>query len=177
MAANEELHGFVRDALGKGIARTEVEAVLTRSGWGAAQVRGALDEFADVAFPIPVPRPRPSLDARDAFLYFVLFSTLYVSAFHFGNLIFDFINRAFPDPAFSDRYGYAASAVRWSIASLIIAVPVLSVRVQPHQRRDPHRSGQAWIQGAPVADVPHLVHRVSGAHRRLHHARLQRPQR
>ena len=151
MAANEELHGFVRDALGKGIARTEVEAVLTRSGWGAAQVRGALDEFADVAFPIPVPRPRPSLDARDAFLYFVLFSTLYVSAFHFGNLIFDFINRAFPDPAFSDRYGYAASAVRWSIASLIIAVPVflfVSSRTSAAIRTDPAKRGskaRRWL--------------------------------
>src|SRR6266699_6440 len=33
----------------------------------------------------PVPRPRPHLDARDAFLYVVLFGTLYVSAFNLGN--------------------------------------------------------------------------------------------
>ena len=151
MATNEGLHVFVREALARGVARTDVESVLTRSGWDAPQVRGALAEFADVAFPIPVPRPRTSLDARDAFLHFVLFSTLYVCAYHFGSLIFDFINRVFPDPAFTDRYGYAAAAMRWSIASLIIALPVflfVSGRTRAAVRNDPAKRGskaRRWL--------------------------------
>ena len=151
MATNDDLHGFVRDALGRGISRGEVEGALTSAGWSTPQVRGALAEFADVTFPIPVPRPRPYLDARDAFLYFVLFSTLYVCAFHFGNLIFELINRAYPDPAFTDRYGYVASAMRWSLASLIIALPVflfVSGRTRRAIQADPAKRGskaRRWL--------------------------------
>lgn len=151
MATNDDLRGFVRDALGRGISRGEVEGALTSAGWGVPQVRGALAEFADVTFPIPVPRPRPSLDARDAFLYFVLFSTLYVSAYHLGSLIFDVINRAYPDPAFTDRYGYIQNAIRWSLASLIIAVPVYlvaSMRTRKAIRQDPAKRGskaRRWL--------------------------------
>ena len=126
MATHDDLHVFVREALARGAARADVEGVLVRSGWSGRQTRAALAEFADVDFPVPVPRPRAYLDARDAFLYLVLFSTLYISAFHAGNLIFDYINRWFPDPAFTDpaKLQHAASAARWSFASLIVAVPV-----------------------------------------------------
>lgn len=151
MSANGELHTFVREALAKGVPRSEVEAVLTQSGWDALQVRGVLLEFADVVFPVPVPKPRASLDAHDAFLHVVLFGTLYICAYHFGSLIFDFINRAFPDPAFTDRSGYAATAVRWSIASLIIALPVflfVSSRTGAAIRNDPAKHGaraRRWL--------------------------------
>ncbi len=151
MATNEELHTFVRDALAKGVGRSEVEGVLTQSGWGPVQVHGALAEFADVAFPVPVPMPRASLDARDAFLHFVLFGTLYICAFNLGSLIFHFVNLAFPDPAFSDRFGYATSAVRWSIASLIITLPVflfVSNRTSAAIRNDPAKRGagaRRWL--------------------------------
>jgi len=151
MATTEELHTFVRDALATGASRAGVEEVLTKSGWSTAQAQGALAEFADVAFPIPVPRPRLHLDARDTFLYFVLFSTLYVSAYHFGNLIFEFIHRAFPDPAFGARAAYVQSAVRWSLASLIIAVPVflfVSHRTSKAIQDDPAKRGskaRRWL--------------------------------
>jgi hypothetical protein len=59
-----------------------VDGALRRSGLSLSQIRGALAEFADIDFPIPVPRPRPYLDARDAFLYLLLFATLYTTAFH-----------------------------------------------------------------------------------------------
>ena len=151
MATNEDLHTFVRDALGKGASRSDVEQALLAAGWSAPQTRAALGEFAEVAFPVPVPRPRPSLDARDAFLYFVLFTTLYVSAYHFGSLIFDFINRWFPDPAFTTRYAYMDSALRWSLASLIIAVPVflfVSNRTARAVQADPAKRGsktRRWL--------------------------------
>ena len=153
MSSHDDLHGFVRDALSRGIPRAEVETVLTRSGWGPPQVRAALAEFADVAFPIPVPKPRPYLDARDAFLYVVLFTTLYISAYNLGALIFEFINRTFPDPAFSARSAYQTSAIRWSLAS---------------------RSRQAGLEGPTLADVPDDGDCVGYPHRRLHHACLLR---
>jgi hypothetical protein len=94
MAAEEDLTLFVRESLSRGQSRAQIEAVLAQAGWRPEQVRRALGSFADVAFPVPVPRPRPYLSARDAFLYLVLFTALYVSAFNLGSLAFQFIERA-----------------------------------------------------------------------------------
>ncbi len=123
--ATRDLELFVREALAAGQPRPAIEAALAQAGWPAEQVRDALDAYADVAFPVPVPKPRPYLSAREAFLYLVLFATLYVSAYHLGSLLFHLLNRALPDPADA---GYAVvnagSLMRWSVASLVVAFPV-----------------------------------------------------
>ena len=124
MAANEELIGFVRDALARGLPRPQVEAALRQAGWDAKQVSAALAAFATIDFPIPVPRPRTSLWAREAFIYLLLFSTMYVVAFQFGSLLFDFINQAFPDPAVNQFERFQRESIRFSVSSLIVALPV-----------------------------------------------------
>jgi hypothetical protein len=75
-------------------------------------------------FPVPVPRPRTSLSAREAFLYLLQFSTLYTVAYNLGGLLFAFVNRAFPDPAANPYGEFAANSIRWSISALIVAFPV-----------------------------------------------------
>ncbi len=80
MAVNKEIAGFLKEGLERGLPRQQLEHVLLEAGWPRDQVRGALRGFADVAFPIPVPRPAPYLSAREAFVYLVLFSTLHTSA-------------------------------------------------------------------------------------------------
>ena len=141
MAINEELLSFVRDALARGLSRAQIEDALLRAGWGSDEVKSALAAFAEIEFPIPVPRPKPYLSAREAFMYLVLFTTLYISAFNLGKLIFQFINRAFPYPAAPASFGvYSQSAIRWSVASLIIAFPIFLYvsRLLSHAiRRDP----------------------------------------
>ena len=126
MASNQQLIGFLKEGLDRGLPREQLEEVLLRAGWPTDQVRGALGRFAKVEFPIPVPRPKPYLMAREAFVYLVLFSTLYVSAFNLGGLIFQFINRTFPDPAIDPVLALQASreAIRWSISLLVVAFPV-----------------------------------------------------
>ncbi len=58
-------------------------------------------------------------------MYLVLFSTLYISAFSLGRLLFQFINQGFPDPAASPFVVESVRrAIRWSISSLIVAFPV-----------------------------------------------------
>ncbi len=99
MAINEELTNFLREGLKHGLPREQLEEILLEAGWPRDQVQSALGEFADITFPIPVPRPKPYLFAREAFVYLVLFSTLYVSAFTLGTLLFQFIDQAFPDPS------------------------------------------------------------------------------
>jgi heme A synthase len=128
MAVNEELVSFVREALAHKVSRVEIEQALQRGGWTKEQTRAALDAFVDADFPLPVPRARPYLSAREAFQYLVLFATLYTSAFCLGSLVFDFINLAFPDLSWAaDGYAYdvyAREGIRWSVSALIVAFPV-----------------------------------------------------
>lgn len=126
-AATQELERFVREALADGASKQDVAAALAAAGWDEAPVQDALDAWADVAFPLPVPRPRPWLSAREAFFYLLLFATLYLTAWHVGSLLFKLIDHAFPDPA-DPPYAIAAlgASMRWSIASLVIAFPVFA---------------------------------------------------
>ena len=179
MAVSDELGSFVKEALARGASREQVEDVLLRAGWTAQQVRAALAGYAAVDFVIPVPRPRPYLSARDAFMYLVLFSTLYVSAYHLGSLVFTFIERAFPDAAATaNEYvvDYTRQRMRWSLASLIVAFPVfvaVSRSLDREIRRDPtKRSSMVWrwltyltlflAAIALVADVISLVYYFLG---------------
>ena len=124
-APTQDLERFVRESLARGLPRESIEAALASAGWPAEQTRVALDAYAAVDFPVPVPRPRPYLSAREAFLYLVLFSTLYVAAWHLGSLVFDLLNLAFPDPADRDyRRERIDESIRWSTASVLIAFPV-----------------------------------------------------
>ena len=142
MAATDDLHTFVKEALARKLPREDVNGALRRSGWSQTQIRGALAAFADVDFPVPVPRPRPYLDARDAFLYLLLFATLYTTAWHLGQLVFLLIDQVFPDRAFSGHsHGqFIREAMRFSVASLIVATPVflyLSQLTSREARTDP----------------------------------------
>jgi len=144
MAINEELLGFVKDALARGQSRAQIEDVLLQAGWKADQVEHALGSFAQVeSFPIPVPRPKLYLSAREAFMYLVLFTTLYLTTFNLGRLIFQFANLAFPDPAAMHDFAESArQAIRFSVASLIIAFPIflyLSLLIGRSIKRDPSK--------------------------------------
>jgi hypothetical protein len=126
MAIPEELQSFVKEALTRGVPRPEVEAVLLSAGWEREQVHASLRSYADAPFPIPVPRPAPYLSAREAFLYLLLFTTLYLSAYHLGQLLFQFINLGIPDPAAPTYPGGPVETrlIRWAVSTLIVAFPV-----------------------------------------------------
>jgi hypothetical protein len=124
MATTDELSDFVKQALAAGVSRDAIRDVLLKGGWPVEDVRTALRGYAEVSFPIPVPAPKPALDARDAFIYLVLFSTLYLSAYNLGALVFRFIEMAFPDTAGGIDPPYVRQAIRWSLASLLVAFPV-----------------------------------------------------
>lgn len=125
MAVSDELLSFVRDALTRGLPRERIAQALAQAGWEADEIARALAAFADVEFPIPVPRPKPYLSAREAFLYLVLFSTLYLSAFHLGSLVFQLVDHALPDPAdLPEAAEGIRQAIRWAVSSLAIAFPI-----------------------------------------------------
>lgn len=174
MAAEEELSSFVREALTKGLPRTQIEEVLLKAGWEPAQVRGALAAYADLDFPLPVPRPKPYLSAREAFLCLVLFTALYLSAFHLGSLLFQFVERVLPDPA--DVGLHFREAIRWSVSFLIIAFPLFLYTARALARsaaRDPAKQlskVRKWLTyltlflaaGTLVGDCTALVFNLLG---------------
>ena len=79
-----ELNEFVRSALADGAARAEVAGALKDAGWAPDEVQAALHQYAEVDFPIPVPRPHRSGTAKEAFLFLATFVTLYMSAISLG---------------------------------------------------------------------------------------------
>jgi hypothetical protein len=90
-----------------------------------------------VGFSLPVPRPQPYLSAREAFLYLVLFTSLFLSAFHVGAILFELIAKAFPDPVGPD---FSARSLRWALSYVVVSSPiylVLTVRQAHELRADP----------------------------------------
>lgn len=176
-SASPELESFVRDALMRGHTRQQVTEALLAAGWSTEQARGALDAWAEVDFPLPVPRPRASLSAREAFVYLLLFSTLYFFSWNLGSLLFKLIEHALPDPADAQwqvlRLG---ASIRWSVSALVIAFPVfafLSQRISrdvarhPIKRLSPVRRWLTYLTlfiaaTVLIGDLTTLVYNVLG---------------
>lgn len=176
MAANDEVSAFVREALSRGIARPQIEAALRHAGWREEQVRVALAHYADAGLPVPVPRPRTSLSARDAFMYLLLFTTLYIVAINVGVLLFQFVNRAFPDPALAAFEAERRELLRFSLSQLIVAFPIflfMSRLIDRETLRDPSRRAspiRRWLTYLTlfvaacvlIGDVVRLVNSLLG---------------
>jgi hypothetical protein len=151
MALSPELVGFVKESLDKRLPRAEVERALLAAGWPADQVRQALWSFADVDFPIPVPRPVARMAAREAFLYVLMFGSLVLSSYQLGDLAFELINRAFPDPADPGDPRSTLQAIRWALSTLIVTFPLFLY--------------VAWIVSSDIRRAP--IRRASRIRRQL----------
>lgn len=175
-STSPELELFVRESLLRGQSREAIRQALASAGWSAEQTLGVLEGYAEVEFPVPVPRPRASLSAKEAFQYLVLFATLYFSAYHLGSLLFDLVNRAFPDPAAQASYSFSSNSMRFSVAALLIAFPVfawmsrsLSIDVARHpiKRLSPVRRWLTYLTlfvaaGILIGDMTSLVYNLLG---------------
>jgi hypothetical protein len=120
---NRDLRAFIKDALERGHNREEIRSVLVEAGWQPGEVNNGLAGFADVNFPVAVPKPAPDLYAREAFLYLVSFIALYVSAISFVLLVFGLIDFSFPD-ALDYGDGYPSGGEASGIAAVIVAFPL-----------------------------------------------------
>ena len=124
MAINEELLNFVKEALLRELPREEIKIALLQAGWEEGQIESALATYAELDFPIPVPKPKAYLSAREAFFYLVLFSTLYVSAFNLGGLIFHLVDKAHPNPDINLSAEQINRMINSSVAALVVALPI-----------------------------------------------------
>ena len=148
---NPDLQAFVRESLARGIPRATIAERLREAGWQPDEIEPALAAWAEAEFPIPIPRRRPYLSAREAFLYLVLFATLYTTAFNVGALLFQFIDRWRPDPAEPVGAAFSPAAVRAAAAAVLIAYPVfllLSRHIGRAIAREPDKRGsktRKWL--------------------------------
>jgi hypothetical protein len=173
-SATQDLEMFAKEALSRGLDKDSIKKALTDAGWTQDQVRAAVDAYADTPFPVPIPKPRAQLSAREAFLYLLLFTTLYLSGYHLGSLLFDLIDRRYPDEADRTFGPYAADSMRWSIACLIVTFPAfaflaryigLEVSRQPVKRLSPVRRWLTYLTlfvaaGALISDLTTLVYNL-----------------
>ena len=140
---SNELISFVKESLQKGQSRAAITEALFSAGWQEQEITKAMNSFADIDFAVPIPKPKPYLAAREAFLYLLSFITLYISAFSFGALLFQFIERWFPD---SSRFVYgdiSFSSLRMAISALVIAFPLYVLLMRQFMKaaaKDPERS-------------------------------------
>jgi len=149
---NADLTLFVRESLSRGLARAAIRERLIEAGWRAEEVESALAGFAEADFPVPVPRRRPYLSAREAFLYLVLFATLYITAFNTGLVLFAIVDRWLPDAAQRDDAArWAIEAARNGTAGLVIAFPIflfVAALIGRAMAREPEKRGskvRKWL--------------------------------
>jgi len=140
--ANKELIEFVKEGLERGQSRDAISKALTQAGWKADEIKNAMFSFADVSFPVAVPRPRPYLSARVAFLYLLFFIMLAIVAWSLGSLLFAMINSAFPDVAKNNNYrgNWTTRQMRSGISGLIVASPIfffLARLLSKARKKDP----------------------------------------
>lgn len=120
--------------------------MLKQAGWSDDRIRDAVDTYADVEFSVPVPKARHTVQARDAFQHLVLFSTLALCAWFFGNLLFQLVNIYVPNPLQSIYPGIGPERferqIRTAVSVLVVAFPLyifMAVWISRELERDPTR--------------------------------------
>ncbi|MEM7661266.1 MAG: DUF5671 domain-containing protein [Pseudomonadota bacterium] len=119
-----KLQSFVKESLEKGEDRAAIKSALITAGWRDKEITAALSDFADVSFPVAVPKPTPYLSAREAFFYLFFFILLGIVSVSLGGLLFSIIDILIPDGLESWRANRAKEGVRSGIAGLAIALPL-----------------------------------------------------
>lgn len=138
MSSEDELRRFVREALARGSTPEEIADALSASGWTPPQIREALRAYAGRLGDLPVPRPRPSSGARDAFVYGGMFMSLYITAWALCAMLFGVIDLLFAEAVPS----YLLREIRWPLSVGIVSTPVfvlLHRLVTSETREDPLR--------------------------------------
>lgn len=145
-----DLSDFVRDALNAGRSADDIRRSLTSADWTDTEINAALAgwQYQDGAG--AVPRPIRSTAARDALFYALLFVVFGMVAGNTLTLLFAQINFWLPtaeDLARASR----PTGLRWSMAALIVFVPVFGLLDRKDRRAtaaDParqHGTMRRWL--------------------------------
>jgi len=148
----DPLTEFVQQALNQGLSREQITQALDRAGWSSEEIQAGLAGFVDAGIALPVPRKRASTSPREAFLFLLLFCTLYTWMFALGSVGFDLLNMHFLQPGeLAIRW---ISSLRAGLASVLVAFPLflfldhLTIREalrNPGQRISPIRRWLTYL--------------------------------
>lgn len=125
MKSPDALVDFMRDGLAHGHRPEELRTAMRAAGWSVAECDAALRAWSDQGLRLPVPTPRASYSTAEAVTYALLFFALLAVTWNIVALAFWLIEIWLPDAdaEFSPRYG-AARSIRWSVAVLVVVLPV-----------------------------------------------------
>ena len=147
MRPADQLATFVQDGFRAGHSAEELRGALGAAGWSEPEIDSALAGWSDHGLRLPVPRPRPSLNAAEAATYALLFFALLSVTWNVVALAFWLIEIWFPEAGSRSGYGMAQS-IRWSIAVLVVILPLFlwlqartdrAARANPGELRSPTR--------------------------------------
>jgi len=136
-----ELSAFIEHAREKGMDHATIRILLLSSGWKEKDV---IEALAKTSLEMPIPAPPDRGGAREAFLHLLTFAAFYASVIAVVLLLFRYIDRLYPDPALRGMRGdWELSAIRWSLAFVIVSFPVflwLSRVLVREMQANPERS-------------------------------------
>jgi heme/copper-type cytochrome/quinol oxidase subunit 4 len=136
------LKDFIAHARSKGMDHQTIRMLLLSSGWKEKDV---VEGLTEATLDMPVPAPEDRGGAREAFFHLLAFVTLYASVVSVLVLLFEYLNRLFPDAAFDySYYNDDSSFIRWFIATLLVSFPVfawMSTIINKDLAKNPER---AW---------------------------------
>ena len=86
------LSDFTYEALCRGLSREQIVQALEKGGWSSKEINAALEGFVDAGLPLPVPSKRVSGSSKEAFMFLMLFASLYTAIFATASILFnDFV--------------------------------------------------------------------------------------
>ncbi|HEY1785082.1 MAG TPA: DUF5671 domain-containing protein [Pirellulales bacterium] len=136
---DERLATFITHARGKGMDHATIRLLLLSAGWKERQIATAM---ASEGLELPVPEPAGVGSARDAFLYLLVFTALFVTIVSAIILCFGYLDFLLPDPAWPTLAESAAEEARLPLAATLIAFPLflyLTIFLQRELTIDPEK--------------------------------------
>lgn len=124
----DALVDYVADALRAGHSRDSIQSDLKAAGWTQDRIEAGLGSWSDGSGGLPVPRPTPNVSPAEFALYTLLYGALAFSAVHLVGLMHELIDLMTEG---SEVVGYD---LRWSVASLIVSVPLFAVLLRRDRR-------------------------------------------
>ncbi|MGC2421337.1 MAG: DUF5671 domain-containing protein [Candidatus Acidiferrales bacterium] len=125
MSANPKIAEFIEGAKTGGVPDETLVGILTARGWPEKDVYEALAGHYERLIGIEIPRRSGgSTAARDAFFYFLVFSTLATWTIGLGSLAFTLIDRSLVDALSAVNSQYDTYSIAGSLASILVAFPI-----------------------------------------------------
>jgi len=161
MTREDELLEFIEAAKAKGATDDFLTALLRSQGWSSSAIYGAFARHYATLTGTPVPVRQGIVEgARDAFLHLLSFGTLATWIIALGAVLFDFVNRTFPDAV--ERSWSAPQSIAGSLAALLVAFPIYFVVMRfiladqeryPEKRDSGIRKWLTWLAMLIAASV------------------------